>query len=125
MLVPISWLKEYVDIDIPVELLAERLTLAGLEVGQIHYIGVPQGFVEGVRWPPSEHLVWNREKLLFAARPAVKRICHEQMIASGLLTAEVLRMCCTTYRPKLRSPIIRISKPHKPALINPPIIIFK
>ena len=72
MLVPISWLKEYVDIDIPVELLAERLTLAGLEVGQIHYIGVPQGFVEGVRWPPSDHLVWDREKILFAAIREVK-----------------------------------------------------
>ena len=31
MLVPISWLKDFVDIDIPVESLAERLTVAGLE----------------------------------------------------------------------------------------------
>ena len=30
MLAPISWLKDFVDIDIPVEALAERLTLAGL-----------------------------------------------------------------------------------------------
>ncbi|MFN8449850.1 MAG: phenylalanine--tRNA ligase subunit beta, partial [Anaerolineae bacterium] len=35
MLVPVSWLKEFVDIDIPVEVLAERLTAAGLEVGHI------------------------------------------------------------------------------------------
>ncbi|MEZ4609008.1 MAG: hypothetical protein R2838_01925 [Caldilineaceae bacterium] len=31
---PISWLKSYVDINLPVEELAERLTMAGLEVGR-------------------------------------------------------------------------------------------
>ncbi len=31
MLVPLSWLREYVDIDLPTTKLAERLTLAGLE----------------------------------------------------------------------------------------------
>ncbi|MCB0044363.1 MAG: phenylalanine--tRNA ligase subunit beta [Caldilineaceae bacterium] len=35
MLVPLSWLKEYVDITLPTDKLAERLTLAGLEVGSI------------------------------------------------------------------------------------------
>ena len=53
MKVPLSWLKEFVEITLPVEVLAERLTLAGLEVGTIHYIGV-----EGA------DLVWEREKLL-------------------------------------------------------------
>ncbi len=72
MQVPVSWLKDYVDIDIPIELLAERLTLAGLEVGSIHYIGVPQGHVEGIRWPTSNHLVWDREKLLLGAVREVK-----------------------------------------------------
>lgn len=72
MLVPLSWLQEYVDIDIPVELLAERLTLAGLEVAKLHYVGVPQGHVEGVRMPSSDHLVWDREKLLLGAVREVK-----------------------------------------------------
>jgi phenylalanyl-tRNA synthetase beta chain len=72
MEVPISWLKEYVDIDIPVELLAERLTLAGLEVAAITYIGVPQGHVEGVRWPKSDHLVWDRDKIVLGAIREVK-----------------------------------------------------
>jgi phenylalanyl-tRNA synthetase beta chain len=72
MLVPLSWLKEYVDIDIPVELLAERLTLAGLEVGHIRYIGMPQQQVEGIRVPPSDHLVWDTEKLLLGAIREVK-----------------------------------------------------
>ena len=39
MRVPLSWLKEYVDITLPVEELAERLTLAGLEVAAIERIG--------------------------------------------------------------------------------------
>lgn len=72
MLVPVSWLKEFVDIDVPIELLAERLTLAGLEVGHIHYIGVPQGAVEGIRWPRSDHLVWDREKIVLGAIREVK-----------------------------------------------------
>ncbi len=72
MLVPVSWLKDFVDIDTPVELLAERLTLAGVEVAHIQYIGVPQGFVEGVRWPKSDHLVWDRERLLLGAIQEVR-----------------------------------------------------
>jgi phenylalanyl-tRNA synthetase beta chain len=39
MRIPISWLKDYVDITIPLEDLAERLTMAGLEVGAIEYFG--------------------------------------------------------------------------------------
>ncbi|MEO8397519.1 MAG: phenylalanine--tRNA ligase subunit beta, partial [Chloroflexota bacterium] len=72
MLVPVSWLKQFVDITVPVELLAERLTAAGLEVGHIHYIGLPQTQVEGVRWPRSSHLVWDRDKLLLGAIREVK-----------------------------------------------------
>jgi phenylalanyl-tRNA synthetase beta chain len=39
MRVPISWLKEYVDIVLPLDKLAERMTLAGLEVNAIERIG--------------------------------------------------------------------------------------
>lgn len=72
MQIPVSWLKDFVDIDIPIELLAERLTLAGLEVGAITYQGVPQGQVEGVRWPKSDHLVWDRQKIVLGAIREVK-----------------------------------------------------
>ena len=37
MLVPISWLKDFVEIDMPLEDLAHLLTMAGLEVEEIHY----------------------------------------------------------------------------------------
>ncbi len=39
MRVPLSWLKEYVDVVLPVEELADRLTSAGLEVEKIERIG--------------------------------------------------------------------------------------
>ena len=41
MYVPISWLKDFVDIIIPLPELASRLTLAGLEVEEIVIIGLP------------------------------------------------------------------------------------
>ncbi|MGQ9553684.1 MAG: phenylalanine--tRNA ligase subunit beta [Anaerolineae bacterium] len=48
MQVPLSWLKEYVDVNIAIEELAERLTLAGLEVSALERIG---------DW-------WDRERIL-------------------------------------------------------------
>jgi phenylalanyl-tRNA synthetase beta chain len=41
MLVPISWLKEFVEINISLEELAHKLTMAGLEVEEIRYVGLP------------------------------------------------------------------------------------
>ena len=41
MKAPISWLKDFVDITLPIDELAEKLTFAGLEVEDIEYIGVP------------------------------------------------------------------------------------
>lgn len=57
MLVPLSWLKEYVDINQSPADLAEMLTIAGLEVESVSYIGIPGG-----RDP--DRLVWDREKLV-------------------------------------------------------------
>ena len=39
MLVPLNWLKEYVEIDVSPEELGEMLTMAGLELEAIHYRG--------------------------------------------------------------------------------------
>ncbi|NLE76118.1 MAG: phenylalanine--tRNA ligase subunit beta, partial [Chloroflexi bacterium] len=39
MRVPLSWLREYVDVTLDVDELAERLTLAGLEVGAVERVG--------------------------------------------------------------------------------------
>ncbi len=55
MRVPLSWLKEYVDIDLPVAELAELLTNAGLEVESISYLGLP-----------GAELEWDRERIVLA-----------------------------------------------------------
>ncbi|NOZ06728.1 MAG: phenylalanine--tRNA ligase subunit beta [Chloroflexi bacterium] len=39
MKVPVSWLREYVDVTLPVDELAELLTIAGLEVSRVERIG--------------------------------------------------------------------------------------
>src|SRR5512139_1482378 len=74
MLVPLSWLKEYVKITLPVPELARRLTLAGLEVKGMEYIGLaPQG--PGAFSPHAETaggLVWDRDKILVAQVIEVK-----------------------------------------------------
>lgn len=80
MRVPVSWLKDFVDITIPVEELAHRLTLAGLEVSAMEYIGVPAGETrqgEGgahLAVPIStDHLVWDRDKLVVGHVVEVKQ----------------------------------------------------
>src|SRR5215217_2650190 len=39
MRVPLSWLAEHVDVDVPAATLAEKLTFAGLEIETIHRVG--------------------------------------------------------------------------------------
>jgi len=74
MKVPQSWLKEYVDITAPLPELAERLTLAGLEVEAIEYIGLP-----------GAELDWDPEKIVVGELCAV----HPHPNADRLVLAEV------------------------------------
>ncbi|MCE2405849.1 MAG: phenylalanine--tRNA ligase subunit beta [Dehalococcoidia bacterium] len=57
MKVPISWLKEYVDMTVPAEELARRLTMAGTEVSEVTAIGGWKscyvGLVTGVERHPN------------------------------------------------------------------------
>src|SRR6476659_1046187 len=39
MQVPLTWLKEYVDLNLPTAEMVERLTLAGLEIAAIERVG--------------------------------------------------------------------------------------
>ena len=97
MRVPLSWLKEYVDITIPVELLAHKLTLAGLEVSDIQYIGVPAGEVSHEMAVPitTGHLVWDRDKIVVAHVMEVKQHPNADklvlaMVESGIGTVETV-----------------------------------
>ena len=57
MKVPLSWLRQYVDVDIPSADLAHRLTMAGVEVGEVEEMGgwsdVYVGGVTSVRPHPN------------------------------------------------------------------------
>jgi len=69
MKVPLSWLKDFVDISLPLEDLAHRLTMAGLEVEEIHYVGLPmpsekndgptrrETKTTGIEWDPEKIVV--------------------------------------------------------------------
>ena len=98
MKVPISWLKEYVDIDISIEELAERLTLAGLEVTSVEYIGIPQGDPpEGINLPPSDHLVWDHDKIVLGAIREVKSHPNADRLVLAMVDygGETLEQCVT------------------------------
>jgi len=69
MRVPLSWLKEYVDIVISPEELADRLTMSGLEVTTIDYVGTeaPAGspWAPDLSGPtPPEYIPWDTERVI-------------------------------------------------------------
>ena len=75
MKLPISWLKDFIDLDgLTVEDIARKLTLAGLEVDEILYAGLPMP----VYGPGEKHefktngIGWDREKLVVAEIREVK-----------------------------------------------------
>ena len=75
MKLPLSWLRDFVDIRLPVEELAKRLTMAGLEVEEIRYVGLPlaaaktEGRSGGHLRPETKvsGLEWSRDKFVVGA----------------------------------------------------------
>lgn len=75
MKIPLSWLKDFVDIRIPLEELAYLLTMAGLEVEEIRYVGLPMpsGKIEGRSGGHSRvetkisGLEWDADKIVVGA----------------------------------------------------------
>ncbi|HLF37189.1 MAG TPA: hypothetical protein VI520_04560, partial [Anaerolineales bacterium] len=67
MKVPLSWLREFVEIEISIMELAQRLTVAGLEVEEIRHVGLPfegaspvsrqETRVSGLAWDPERIVV--------------------------------------------------------------------
>jgi phenylalanyl-tRNA synthetase beta chain len=74
MKIPLSWLQEFVNIDgLSVEEIAKKLTLAGLEVDEIRYVGWPvpedasQGMHSSIRHEfKTSGISWDKEKLVVA-----------------------------------------------------------
>ena len=66
MKAPLSWLKDFVDIDISIAELAHLLTMAGMEVEEIQIIGLPMPAAGSVDAHLSG-LEWDREKIVVAS----------------------------------------------------------
>ena len=63
MKIPLKWLADYVPLDLPVAELAQRLTLAGLEVSGFRSYGLP--VPEGLRVRQDEPgPVWDRDRIV-------------------------------------------------------------
>ena len=64
MNIPLSWLKDFVEINLPLEELARVMTMAGLEVDEVRLLGLPEpeddrhGFkFSGLPWPADKFVV--------------------------------------------------------------------
>ena len=69
MKIPLSWLKDYIDLDgLTVEEIARKLTLAGLEVEEIKYVGLPMPeYQNGEKHEfKTSGVAWDKEKLVVA-----------------------------------------------------------
>ena len=72
MRVPVTWLKDYVDIDdLGLEELARVMTMVGLEVEEIHLVGLPMPEGEthefkytGLSWPADKFVVARVDEVL-------------------------------------------------------------
>ena len=76
MKVPISWLQDFISIDIPLPELAYKLTMAGLEVEEICYVGLPMpkqdsgSFASGHARKSDTRITgleWDPEKIVVAS----------------------------------------------------------
>jgi phenylalanyl-tRNA synthetase beta chain len=74
MKLPISWLKDYINLDgLSIEEIARKLTLAGLEVDEIKYVGLPMANGAAAGMHSSERhefktsgLSWDPDKIVVA-----------------------------------------------------------
>ncbi len=71
MNVPLSWIKDYVDIDLPLPALARLLTMAGLEVEAVTLVGLPMPEMErqeckfsGLSWDPEKIIVARIDEVM-------------------------------------------------------------
>ena len=75
MKIPLSWLKDFIDLNgLTAEEIARKLTLAGLEVDEILYAGLPMPvYKEGEKHEfKTNGIAWDREKIVVAEIREVK-----------------------------------------------------
>jgi len=66
MQLPLSWLKDYIDIDLSLQELARVLTMVGLEVDGIHVVGLPMPQDSEQHEFKIDGLSWASDKLVVA-----------------------------------------------------------
>jgi phenylalanyl-tRNA synthetase beta chain len=72
MKIPLTWLRDYVDLPSSVAQLAERLTLAGLEVSGVRVLGLPAP--DGLKLKQEDSgPVWQRDKIIIGKILSVER----------------------------------------------------
>lgn len=75
MKIPLSWLRDFIDLDgLSVEDIARKLTLAGMEVDEILYVGLPKPeYKEGEKHEfKTNGIAWDKDKIVVAEIREVK-----------------------------------------------------
>ena len=87
MLIPLSWLSQYVDITLPPDELAHRLTMAGIEVGEVitrgGWDGCVVGYVRATRPHPNADALTLCEVDAGDGAPSVEVVCGAPNVAAG------------------------------------------
>ncbi|MDW8328229.1 MAG: phenylalanine--tRNA ligase subunit beta, partial [Anaerolineales bacterium] len=66
MKIPLSWIKDFVELNETPEVIAYKLTFAGLEVEEIEYVGLPLPQPAERQEVKTHGLAWDREKIVTA-----------------------------------------------------------
>lgn len=66
MIIPLSWIQEYIDIKLPLVDIARHLTMLGMEVGEVHCVGLPIPPADGKQEFKFTGLAWDAEKIVVA-----------------------------------------------------------
>jgi phenylalanyl-tRNA synthetase beta chain len=85
MRVPLSWLRDYVDINLSIPELSERLTMAGLEVETVEYVGMPGAELP---WDPEKIVVGEIRAVNF--HPDADRLVLAEVAYGGTETEVVI-----------------------------------
>lgn len=95
MRVPLSWLREYVDVDLPPRELADALTMRGMEVSSIEVAGaewsdVVVGRVLDVQRHPNADTLWLTRVDVGPAGGELQIVCGAQNLEPGQLVPTAL-----------------------------------
>src|SRR3990170_1896926 len=95
MRVPLSWLRDYVDIDIEPRVLADALTMRGMEVSGVEVVGADwSGVVVGrlldVQRHPNADTLWVTRVDVGSAGGELEIVCGAQNLEVGQLVPAAL-----------------------------------